>query len=124
MSQVLGHFKLVVILAVGVIAFDESSSAMRLAGMALALVGIVDYTALKQKVGSGWEDRGVRSSGRCKDAVGADRSNGGGISPRLSGRLTEAISGSQATFECARTASACSSSREDNDELRTVENSK
>ncbi|CAN0292518.1 unnamed protein product, partial [Ectocarpus sp. 4 AP-2014] len=46
--QVLGHFKLVVILLVGVVGFGEQSSPERLYGMALALAGIVGYTTLKQ----------------------------------------------------------------------------
>ncbi|CAM9401263.1 unnamed protein product, partial [Laminaria digitata] len=53
--QVLGHLKLVVILLVGVTAYGESSSPTRLAGMAIALTGIVGYTVLKQGLGSGWE---------------------------------------------------------------------
>ncbi|CAM9868979.1 unnamed protein product [Ectocarpus sp. 6 AP-2014] len=53
--QVLGHFKLVVILLVGVVGFGEQSSSARLSGMALALAGIVGYTTLKQGLGSGWE---------------------------------------------------------------------
>ncbi|CAM9909576.1 unnamed protein product, partial [Ectocarpus fasciculatus] len=46
--QVLGHFKLVVILLVGVVGFGERSSSARLSGMTLALAGIVGYTTLKQ----------------------------------------------------------------------------
>lgn len=53
----LGHFKLVVILTAGVTVFGESASPWRLAGMALALSGIVGYTALKRGLGDGWEGR-------------------------------------------------------------------
>eukprot|EP00752_Nemacystus_decipiens_P017783 g15944.t1 len=61
--QVLGHFKLVVILLVGVAGFGEHASPARLSGMALALAGIVGYTTLKQGLGSGWEGRGSGDGG-------------------------------------------------------------
>merc|ERR1712227_61940 len=39
--QVLGHFKLLVILAAGIFAFGEDTNSTRLCGMALAFAGIV-----------------------------------------------------------------------------------
>ena len=53
--QVLGHFKLLIILAAGIFIFGEDSNSTRLCGMALAFSGIVSYTTLKQNLKSGWE---------------------------------------------------------------------
>lgn len=53
--QVLGHFKLLVILASGIFLFKEDSNLVRLSGMLLAFAGIVMYTTLKQNMASGWE---------------------------------------------------------------------
>lgn len=53
--QVLGHFKLLVILAAGIFLFREDANYVRLAGMLLAFAGIVSYTSLKQNMSSGWE---------------------------------------------------------------------
>ena len=47
--QVLGHFKLVLILISGVVLFGEDSNVVRLAGMALAFCGILAYTEIKTK---------------------------------------------------------------------------
>ena len=55
--QVLGHFKLVVILSAGVLVFKEHASGERILGMLLALGGIITYTTLKQRLPSGWEKR-------------------------------------------------------------------
>ncbi|CAM9626862.1 unnamed protein product, partial [Choristocarpus tenellus] len=55
--QVLGHFKLLVILAAGICAFGESANLRRLMGMAIAMGGIVTYTTLKQGMSSGWEGK-------------------------------------------------------------------
>lgn len=69
--QVLGHFKLVVILAAGVTMFGEHAEPLRLLGMAVALAGIVGYTTLKQSLGSGWERKSARSA-RSDDDVDAE----------------------------------------------------
>lgn len=53
--QVLGHFKLLVILSAGIFCFHEDTNATRLLGMALAFGGIVMYTTMKQNTASGWE---------------------------------------------------------------------
>ena len=53
--QVLGHFKLLVILAAGILIFEEDANGLRLSGMLLAFVGVVTYTTLKQGTNSGWE---------------------------------------------------------------------
>eukprot|EP00903_Cladosiphon_okamuranus_P010526 g9956.t1 len=81
--QVLGHFKLVVILLVGVAGFGEQSSPARLSGMALALAGIVGYTTLKQGLGSGWESRGKGGSG---SGSGGGGEGGGGVELMPSGQ--------------------------------------
>lgn len=53
--QVLGHFKLLVILTAGIFLFNEDTNSVRLLGMCLAFIGIVAYTTLKQSTASGWE---------------------------------------------------------------------
>jgi hypothetical protein len=53
--QVLGHFKLLVILSCGILLFGEDTNPLRLLGMGLAFGGIVAYTTLKQNIASGWE---------------------------------------------------------------------
>ena len=53
--QVLGHFKLLVILAAGILLFHEDANYLRLGGMFLAFAGVVMYTTLKQGIASGWE---------------------------------------------------------------------
>mmetsp|Transcript_6253 Transcript_6253/g.24369 ORF Transcript_6253/g.24369 Transcript_6253/m.24369 type:complete len:330 (-) Transcript_6253:57-1046(-) len=55
--QVLGHFKLVIILTAGVVWFNEEANSQRLLGMILALLGIILYTTLKQNMPSGWEKK-------------------------------------------------------------------
>jgi hypothetical protein len=54
---VLGHFKLLVILAAGIFMFDEDTNGLNrtTAGMLFAFAGIVMYTTLKQGTASGWE---------------------------------------------------------------------
>jgi solute carrier family 35 protein E3 len=47
--QVLGHFKLVIILVSGVLLFGEDSNVVRLVGMACAFCGILAYTEIKQR---------------------------------------------------------------------------
>ncbi|GMI26488.1 hypothetical protein TeGR_g8017 [Tetraparma gracilis] len=47
--QVLGHFKLVIILLSGVLLFGEDSNVVRLTGMAMAFCGILAYTEFKTK---------------------------------------------------------------------------
>lgn len=69
--QVLGHFKLLVILAAGIFIFKEDANELRLAGMLLAFAGIVMYTTLKQGMASGWE----KSSSVFKAASGAGGSS-------------------------------------------------
>ena len=59
--QVLGHFKLLVILAAGIFVFGEDTNSTRLCGMALAFAGIVSYTTLKQNSKSGWEKTPTKS---------------------------------------------------------------
>lgn len=53
--QVLGHFKVLIILCLGIVLFSEDQNRVRLVGMLLALVGIVSYTYAKQNVGRGWK---------------------------------------------------------------------
>jgi solute carrier family 35 protein E3 len=53
--NVLGHFKLLVILTGGLIFQGEDSNPIRLFGMALAFAGITHYTNLKQTIASQWK---------------------------------------------------------------------
>jgi|TARA_B110000305_G_C19003175_1_gene431389 solute carrier family 35 protein E3 len=46
--QVLGHFKLVLILISGVLLFGEDSNVIRLTGMVMSFCGILAYTELKR----------------------------------------------------------------------------
>lgn len=66
-----------VILLVGVAGFGERSSPARLAGMALALAGIIAYTTFKQGLGSGWEGRGGGGGVERKPSGEKPRSNEG-----------------------------------------------
>lgn len=61
--NVLGHFKLLVILAGGLLFNGEDTNSTRLFGMLLAFGGIVQYTHLKQNIGNNW----VSSSSQKKD---------------------------------------------------------
>lgn len=60
--QVLGHFKLLVILTAGIFLFREDVNPLRLAGMLLAFVGVVMYTTLMQNMPSGWEKTDAQSA--------------------------------------------------------------
>jgi solute carrier family 35, member E3 len=64
--QVLGHFKLVLILISGVVIFGEDSNVVRLCGMVMAFVGILAYTEMKRKMGV---ERKIRESSRGEDGV-------------------------------------------------------
>jgi len=69
---VLGHFKLLVILAAGILIFEEDANGLRLAGMLLAFAGVVMYTTLKQGMASGFE----KSSSVVKDVSGTSHQSG------------------------------------------------
>ena len=49
----MGHLKTVIILAGGFVLFDEKMPAKKLAGVLLALVGIIWYSGLKMKTAGG-----------------------------------------------------------------------
>jgi solute carrier family 35 protein E3 len=55
--NVLGHFKLVCILASGFLFFEEEANATKLFGTALTFGGVLIYTHLQQNLKSGWETR-------------------------------------------------------------------
>ena len=55
--NVLGHFKLCVILLSGFLFFGEQANAMKVAGTVLTLAGVIAYTHLQQNLKSGWEGR-------------------------------------------------------------------
>ena len=57
--QVLGHFKLVIILISGVVLFGEDSNVVRLTGMAMAFCGILGYTEIKSKKAKAAQGREV-----------------------------------------------------------------
>ena len=60
--NVLGHFKLCVVLLGGIFLFDGDTDPKRLAGMALTFCGVVIYTTLKQSISENW-DKGTKSGG-------------------------------------------------------------
>lgn len=68
--QVLGHFKLLVILTAGIVFLGEDSNPWRLLGMALAFAGIVAYTTIKQKTADEWASRSKQHSSLGKAASG------------------------------------------------------
>ena len=53
--NVLGHFKLLVILTGGLLFMDGDRNPVRLFGMVLAFAGIVDYTNVKQGMENNWK---------------------------------------------------------------------
>ena len=53
--QVLGHFKLVVVLAGGSIFFAGDTNPKRLMGMACTFIGVVIYSHLKQTITENWD---------------------------------------------------------------------
>lgn len=55
--NVLGHFKLCVILLSGFLFFGESANQMKIIGTLLTLGGVITYTHLQQNLKSGWENR-------------------------------------------------------------------
>ena len=56
--NVLGHFKLCVILLSGFLFFGEDANTMKLIGTLMTLIGVIAYTHLQQNLKSGWEGRG------------------------------------------------------------------
>ena len=66
--NVLGHFKLLVILTGGLVFNGEDSNPIRLFGMALAFAGIVQYTNLKQTIGNTWVPSGSKKNDEKKDS--------------------------------------------------------
>ena len=76
----LGHFKLLVILAAGIFLFREDANYTRLAGMLLAFAGIVSYTSFKQNMASGWEKAKVAADlplpATNKDVLESSRTKG------------------------------------------------
>jgi solute carrier family 35 protein E3 len=60
--NVLGHFKLLVILTGGLLFNGEDSNNLRLFGMFLAFAGIVQYTNLKQTIGNNWVTAGPKKT--------------------------------------------------------------
>jgi solute carrier family 35 protein E3 len=57
--NVLGHFKLIIVLTSGIVFFGGDTNPIRLAGMGCAFIGVLWYTHLKLKVGvaSGWDKK-------------------------------------------------------------------
>jgi solute carrier family 35 protein E3 len=55
--NVLGHFKLCVILLSGFLFFSEQANGMKILGSLLTLAGVITYTHLQQNLKSGWENR-------------------------------------------------------------------
>jgi solute carrier family 35 protein E3 len=53
--NILGHFKLVVILSSGILLFGNKTNTKQCIGMASAFVGIVGYSHLKMFIQSGWD---------------------------------------------------------------------
>jgi hypothetical protein len=68
-QQVLGHFKLLLILACGVAFFGEDTNPLRLLGMAVAFGGIVAYTTLKQNMANEWGAEAPREQKTLKEAA-------------------------------------------------------
>ncbi len=67
--QVLGHFKLVLILISGVIMFGEDSNVIRLSGMVMAFCGILAYSELKRKGNAGGSNVKVQQSSGSSEKV-------------------------------------------------------
>ena len=59
--NVLGHFKLLVILTGGLLFMDGDQNPVRLFGMVLAFAGIVQYTNLKQTIENNWKQQKASS---------------------------------------------------------------
>jgi hypothetical protein len=55
--QVLGHFKLVVVLAGGIVFFGGDVNPKRLAGMACTFIGVVIYSHLNQTISENWDKK-------------------------------------------------------------------
>ena len=55
--NVLGHFKLCVILASGFVFFGEEANPVKVTGTIMTVIGVVLYTHLQQSLKSGWEQR-------------------------------------------------------------------
>ena len=55
--NVLGHFKLCVILLSGFLFFHEDANMWKVVGTLLTLAGVIAYTHLQQNLKSGWEGR-------------------------------------------------------------------
>lgn len=55
--NVLGHFKLCVILLSGFLFFHEDANMWKIIGTLLTLAGVIAYTHLQQNLKSGWEGR-------------------------------------------------------------------
>jgi len=53
--NVLGHFKLCVVLVGGILLFGGDTNPKRMGGMALTFAGVVLYTTLKQRITENWD---------------------------------------------------------------------
>lgn len=60
--NVLGHFKLVCILASGFVFFGESTNATKTLGTVMTFVGVLLYTHWQQNLQSGWEGRDKKAA--------------------------------------------------------------
>jgi len=76
--NVLGHFKLCVILISGFLLFGEDTNAMKLAGTLLAFSGVVWYTHVQQSIPKGgWDNReAAAKNGATAGAVNGAAANG------------------------------------------------
>ena len=54
--NVLGHFKLCVVLVGGVLLFNGDTNTKRMMGMAITFFGVVVYTTLKQRISESWDN--------------------------------------------------------------------
>jgi len=70
--NVLGHFKLLVILAGGVMFLNGDKSPIVLLGMSLAFIGITAYTHLKQSITDSWKQKAQQ------EKILAESKQGGG----------------------------------------------
>ena len=75
--NVLGHFKLVFVLAGGILLFDGDSNPKRLFGMGLTLLGVILYTFLKQRIQEQeeWDNSASSQAVAAEETGGEDGDN-------------------------------------------------
>jgi len=70
--NVLGHFKLCVVLLTGFLYFNEEANSTRVLGTIITFVGVVVYSTLQQNISNGWDNRKTAAPATAASNTGAE----------------------------------------------------